>query len=194
MNSYDDKGGPIMLALGIDPGTAICGYGVVELKNNVLRPVHYGSVFTDKELRPELRLKKVYEEITDVITRFRPEVMSIEKLFFARNVNTAIPVAQSRGVVLLAAAQQGLEVLEFTPMQIKQAVTGTGSANKKQVIFMVQRLLGIRGKIDPDDTADALAMAICGLYEERVLRLRNNGTGARLQEILEAQRNPLSKR
>lgn len=79
-------------------------------------------------------------------------------------------------------------------MQIKQAVTGTGSANKKQVIFMVQRLLGIRGKIDPDDTADALAMAICGLYEERVLRLRNNGTGARLQEILEAQRNPLSKR
>ena len=91
-----------MLALGIDPGTAICGYGVVELKNNVLRPVHYGSVFTDKELRPELRLKKVYEEITDVITRFRPEVMSIEKLFFARNVNTAIPVAQSRGVVLLA--------------------------------------------------------------------------------------------
>ena len=183
-----------MLALGIDPGTAICGYGVVELKNNVLRPVHYGSVFTDKVLRPELRMKKIYEEITDVITRFHPEVMSIEKLFFARNVNTAIPVAQARGVVLLAAAQQGLEVLEFTPMQIKQAVTGTGSANKKQVIFMVQRLLGIREKIDPDDTADALAMAICGLYEERVLRLRSNGTGARIQEILEAQRNPLSKR
>lgn len=79
-----------MLALGIDPGTAICGYGVVELKNNVLRPVHYGSVFTDKELRPELRLKKVYEEITDVITRFRPEVMSIEKLFLHE---TSIPLS-----------------------------------------------------------------------------------------------------
>ncbi len=183
-----------MLALGIDPGTAICGYGLVEMKNNVLRPVLYGSVFTDKDWKPEVRLQKIYGDISAILERYHPDLLSIEKLFFARNVNTALPVAQSRGVVLLAAGQQGVPILEFTPMQIKQAVTGTGSASKKQVIFMAQRLLGIREKIAPDDTADALAMAICGLYEEHVLRLRNQGTGARIREILEAQRNPLSKR
>ena len=153
-----------MLALGIDPGTAICGYGLVELVGNRLRPIHYGAVFTDKDMPAELRLKKIYEDIGQLIDEYHPDIMSVEKLFFNRNVTTAIPVGQARGVVLLAAANKNLPILEFTPMQIKQAVVGTGSANKEQVIFMVQHLLNIREKIRPDDVADALAAAICGLH------------------------------
>ena len=145
-----------MLVLGIDPGTAICGYGLVDMTGNRLRPVFYGSVLTDKDMLPELRLKKIYDDISDIIDHFKPDLLSIEKLFFNRNVTTAIPVGQARGVVLLAAANKGLPVMEFTPMQIKLSVVGTGSATKEQVIYMVMHLLNIREKIKPDDTADAL--------------------------------------
>ena len=170
-----------MLALGIDPGTAICGYGVVEMKGSTLKPVFYGSILTGKDWRPEERLLKIHQDVSDIIGHFQPEFMSIEKLYFNRNVNTAIPVAQARGVVLLAAAEHNLPILEFTPMQIKKSVTGTGGAEKNQIIFMVRRLLG------------ALAAAICGLNQARVLQLQAKG-GARIGEILEKQRNPLSKR
>jgi len=182
-----------MLALGIDPGTAICGYGVVEMKGSVKKPVFYGSILTDKDWRPEERLLKIHQDISDIISHFHPDFMSIEKLYFNRNVNTAIPVAQARGVALLAAAEQRLPVLEFTPMQIKKSVTGTGTAEKKQIIYMVRQLLGIREEINPDDTADALAAAICGLNQASVMRLQAKG-GVRIGEILEEQRNPLSKR
>ena len=182
-----------MLALGIDPGTAICGYGVVEMKGSTLKPVFYGSILPGKDWCPEERLLKILQDVSDIISHFKPDFMSVEKLYFNRNVNTAIPVAQARGVVLLAAAEKKLPVLEFTPMQIKKSVTGTGAAEKNQIIFMVQRLLGIREKIEPDDTADALAAAICGLNQARVLQLQATG-GARIGEILEKQRNPLSKR
>lgn len=153
-----------MLALGIDPGTAICGYGLVDMTGNRLRPVHYGAVFTDKYMQPEMRLKKIYDEISALIETYRPDIMSVEQLFFNRNVTTAIAVGQARGVVLLTAADKKLPVLEFTPMQIKLAVVGTGSANKEQVTYMVQHLLNIRQKPKPDDVADALAVAICGLH------------------------------
>lgn len=153
-----------MLALGIDPGTAICGYGLVDMTGNRLRPVHYGAVFTDKDMHPEMRLKKIYDEISALIETYRPDIMSVEQLFFNRNVTTAIAVGQARGVVLLTAADKKLPVLEFTPMQIKLAVVGTGSANKEQVTYMVQHLLNIRQKPKPDDVADALAVAICGLH------------------------------
>ena len=122
-----------MLALGIDPGTAICGYGVVEMKGSVMKPVFYGSILTDKDWRPEERLLKIHQDVSDIIGHFQPEFMSIEKLYFNRNVNTAIPVAQARGVVLLAAAEHNLPILEFTPMQIKKSVTGTGGAEKNQI-------------------------------------------------------------
>ena len=138
-----------MLVLGIDPGTAICGYGLVDMTGNRLRPVFYGSILTDKDMLPELRLKKIYDDLTEIIEHFHPDYMSIEKLFFNRNVTTAIPVGQARGVALLAAANQGLPVMEFTPMQIKLSVVGTGSATKEQVIFMVMHLLNIREKIKP---------------------------------------------
>lgn len=153
-----------MLALGIDPGTAICGYGLVDLTGNRLRPIYYGAVFTDKDMQPEMRLKKIYDEISALIETYRPDIMSVEQLFFNRNVTTAIAVGQARGVVLLTAANKNLPVLEFTPMQIKLAVVGTGSANKEQVTYMVQHLLNIRQKPKPDDVADALAVAICGLH------------------------------
>lgn len=153
-----------MLALGIDPGTAICGYGLVDLTGNRLRPIHYGAVFTDKDMLPEMRLKKIYDEISALIETYKPDIMSVEQLFFNRNVTTAIAVGQARGVVLLTAANKSLPVLEFTPMQIKLAVVGTGSANKEQVTYMVQHLLNIRKKPKPDDVADALAVAICGLH------------------------------
>jgi len=152
-----------MLVLGIDPGTAICGYGVVDMTGNRLRPVFYGSVLTSKDMAPELRLKKIYDDISEIIEHYHPDYMSVEKLFFNRNVTTAIPVGQARGVVLLAAANHNIPILEFTPMQIKQSVVGTGSATKEQVIYMVMHLLNIRERIKPDDTADALAAAITGL-------------------------------
>ena len=102
-----------MIAIGIDPGTAICGYGIVDLTGNKLKPIHFGAVFTDKDMAPELRLKKIYEEISVLIDTYKPDIMSIEKLFFNRNVTTAIPVGQARGVVLLAAANKNLPILEF---------------------------------------------------------------------------------
>ena len=139
-----------MLAIGIDPGTAICGFGLVEMIGNRLRPVHYGAVFTDKNMLPEMRLKKIYDGLTELIDTYHPDIMSVEQLFFNRNVTTAISVGQARG--------------EFTPIQVKQAVVGFGSANKEQVQFMVQHLLNLREKPKPDDVADALAIAVCGLH------------------------------
>ena len=153
-----------MLALGIDPGTAICGYGLVKMEGNHLTPIHYGSVITDKDMLPELRLKKIFDELTELIEEYKPDFMSVEKLFFNKNVTTAIAVGQARGVIVLTAANKGIPVVEYTPIQIKQAVVGYGGADKKQVTFMVQKLLNIREKITPDDTADALAIAICGLH------------------------------
>ena len=141
-----------MLAIGIDPGTAICGFGLVEMVGNKLTPIHYGAVFTDKDMLPELRLKKIYDELSVLLDEYRPDVMSVEQLFFNRNV------------ALLTAANRGIQITEFTPMQIKQAVVGYGGANKEQVTFMVQKLLNIRTKPKPDDVADALAVAICGLH------------------------------
>lgn len=153
-----------MLALGIDPGTAICGFGIVRLEGNRLTPIHYGAVFTDKDMLAELRLKKIYEELTVLIEEYHPDIMSVEQLFFNRNVTTAISVGQARGVILLTAANKNVPVVEYTPIQIKQAVVGYGGADKEQVTFMVQKLLNIRTKPKPDDVADALAVAICGLH------------------------------
>ena len=109
-----------MLALGIDPGTAICGYGVVEMQGSRMKPVFYGSILTDKDWRPEERLLKTHQDVSDIIEHFHPDFMSIEKLFFNRNVNTAIPVSQARGVLLLAAAKQKLPVLKLHLCRLKK--------------------------------------------------------------------------
>ena len=153
-----------MIALGIDPGTAICGYGFVETHGSRLRPLAYGSIFTTPDMPMEQRLMKIFDELDALIKQHKPDVMGVEKLFFSRNVTTAIPVGQARGVVLLAAAKNNLRLVERTPMQIKQDVTGYGKATKNQVIYMVTKLLHLPEPPKPDDTADALAIAICTTY------------------------------
>lgn len=153
-----------MLALGIDPGTAICGYGFVEYKGRRLIPHEYGAITTSPKARMQDRLMTLYDELDGLIKKYKPDVMGVEQLFFNRNVTTAIPVGQARGVVLLAAAKNNLELVERTPLQVKQAVTGYGKADKKQVIYMVTKLLHLPKPPSPDDVADALAVAICTSY------------------------------
>ena len=153
-----------MLALGIDPGTATCGYGFVEYKGSRLIPHEYGAITTSPKARMQDRLMTLYDELDGLIKKYKPDVMGVEQLFFNRNVTTAIPVGQARGVVLLAAAKNNLELVERTPLQVKQAVTGYGKADKKQVIYMVTKLLHLPKPPSPDDVADALAVAICTSY------------------------------
>ncbi len=152
-----------MLALGIDPGTAICGFGLVQMTNCRLQPVHFGAVLTSKDLPMHERLAVIYAELDKVIKEYKPEVLAVEQLFFNRNVTTALTVGQARGIILLLAAHHKLRFAEFTPLQVKQAVTGYGRADKEQVTFMVQKLLNIKTKPKPDDVADALAVGICAL-------------------------------
>ena len=150
-----------MIILGIDPGLAIVGWGIVEYKSTRFRTIAYGSVQTPAGMKTEERLKLIYEGICELIQKYSPDAMAIEELFFNTNVTTGIRVAEARGVILLAAKQAGLEIQEYTPLQVKQAVVGYGRAEKKQVITMVTMLLGLSKPPKPDDTADALAIAIC---------------------------------
>ena len=153
-----------MLVLGIDPGTAICGYGFVELTGSRLRPHAYGAITTPSKMAVEKRLLKIHTELEMLIRKYAPDAMGVEQLFFNRNVTTAIPVGQARGVVLLTAAQNNITVVERTPLQVKQSVTGYGKATKEQVIYMVTKLLNLSSPPHPDDTADALAIAISAAY------------------------------
>jgi crossover junction endodeoxyribonuclease RuvC len=140
------------------------GYGIVEFQGGRERAITYGSLSTPKDMLPEKRLQSLYRGVVDLMLEFKPEVLAVEELFFGRNVTTAIHVGQARGVVLLAAADNGIPVREFTPMQVKMAVTGYGRADKPQVQSMVKILLGLAEVPKPDDTADALAIAIAALH------------------------------
>lgn len=150
-----------MIILGIDPGLAIVGWGVIEYKNARFRTVAYGSLQTPAGARTEERLSDIYNGMRELIDTYRPEAMAVEELFFNTNITTGIRVAEARGVILLAAEQAGIKIQEYTPPQVKQAVVGYGKAEKKQVINMVTMLLGLKTPPKPDDTADALAIAIC---------------------------------
>lgn len=150
-----------MRILGIDPGTGILGFGVVDVdKKGKVQLVDAGVIRTPVKEDDAVRLLTIYEELNDIIAQNKPRAMSVEKLFFARNVTTAMTVAQARGVVLLCGQQAGLELHEYTPMQIKQAITGYGRADKKQMQEMVRVLLGLKEVPRPDDAADALAAAL----------------------------------
>lgn len=162
-----------MLALGIDPGTAICGYGLVDMQGSRLKAVSYGAILTNPKMRPQDRLLKIYTELTEIIRKYKPDVMGVEQLFFNRNVTTAIPVGQARGIVLLTAAQNGIELVERTPLQIKQSVVGYGRASKEQIIYMVTKILHLPEPPKPDDVADALAVAICTTHCMNSLTWRN---------------------
>ena len=162
-----------MLAMGIDPGNAICGYGFVELNGNSLHGSGFGVIRTTPSMRRAERLKVLYEKINELIRERRPDIVGVEKLFFNRNVTTAIPVGQARGIVLLSAAKNGLELVERTPLQVKQAVTGYGKATKDQVIYMVTKILHLPKPPHPDDVADALAIAICTTHCMNSITWRN---------------------
>ena len=150
-----------MKILGIDPGYAIVGFGVVEYDGYKFVPVHFGAITTEAGTDFCIRLKTIFDDMNTVLDTFRPDVMSIEKLFFNTNQKTGIDVAQARGVTVLAATNAGIPVFEYTPLQVKQAVVGYGRAEKPQVMEMTRRILGLADVPRPDDTADALALAIC---------------------------------
>ena len=157
-----------MIALGVDPGTAITGYGIVrDSPDGRMFKVDYGVIRTDPKTPFPLRLKKIHEGIDSIIKQHKPQVASIEQLFFGRNVSTALSVGQARGVVVLTCVLAGLELSEYTPMQVKDAVTGYGRAEKMQIQQMVKVLLGLPEIPKPDDAADALALAICHLQSYR---------------------------
>ena len=156
------------LVLGIDPGTATIGYAIVhDLPDGGCEAIDYGVITTPKTDSAANRLVQVYDQIKIIISRHQPDSAAVEKLFFQRNITTAIAVGQARGVVMLALAQAGLEIGEYTPNEIKQAVTGYGSADKRQVQEMVRVQLALDGIPKPDDAADALAVAICHLSTRR---------------------------
>ncbi len=150
-----------MRIIGIDPGTGILGFGVIEVVKGKPHLVDGGVIRTPVKEDDAVRLATIYEELTEIIAETRPTEMAVEKLFFAQNVTTAITVAQARGVVLLTGMQAGLKIAEYTPLQIKQALTGYGRAEKKQIQEMVRVILQLKEAPKPDDCADAIATAIC---------------------------------
>ncbi len=147
------------MIIGIDPGLAKTGFGIIDEVDGV-RCVRYGVIITPSDLRLQIRVQTIFREIKEILGMYEPDELAIERLFFSRNVSSAIEVSHARGVVLLAASEYGIEVFEYTPNQIKQAVTGSGRADKKQMQKMIGMLLGIDEKM-PADSADALAAAIC---------------------------------
>lgn len=156
-----------MIILGIDPGTAMLGFGIVERTGPRLRAIDYGVISTSSQLTLPERLEAIYLALTDLIELHAPAIVGVERLFFTKNVQTAFAVGQARGVVLLAAAQHDLEVREATPNEVKVATAGHGGAGKEQVQRMVQAILGLAEMPTPDDAADALAIAICVANRER---------------------------
>ena len=150
-----------MRILGIDPGYATIGYGIVEYDNFRFKTISYGAVTTTPQKVFSDRLCDIFNDINTLIETYHPDCLSIEKLYFNTNTTTAIDVAQARGVILLAASKSGIEIFEYTPLQVKQSITGYGRAEKHQVMEMVKNLLGLNAVPKPDDTADALALAIC---------------------------------
>lgn len=150
-----------MVILGVDPGYAIVGYGVVRVQNSRYQPLEHGAIVTKADDIFVRRLEIIYDSLTQVLEKWKPDAISIEKLYFQNNQKTAIGVAEARGVILLAAQKASVPIFEYTPLQVKMAVTGYGQAQKPQVMEMTRRLLCLKEVPKPDDTADALAMAIC---------------------------------
>lgn len=160
-----------MIILGIDPGTATTGFGVIESKKG-FKVIDYGVISTKAGVEAGSRLEEIYNGVVELIDRYKPEIASVESLFFCNNIKTAMAVGQARGVVILACRQKGLDFFEYTPKQVKQAVVGYGMADKKQVQYMVQRIYNLNELPRPDDAADALALCYChGLN-----KLNNMGT------------------
>ena len=150
-----------MLILGIDPGYAIIGWGIIRFERGKYIPVDFGAITTNAGVPFNRRLEQIYDQLNELLDTHHPDVVAVEKLYFQTNAKTAIDVAQARGVTMLALQKHGMPVYEYTPLQVKSAVTGFGQAQKPQVMEMTKRLLRLKAVPKPDDTADALAIAIC---------------------------------
>jgi crossover junction endodeoxyribonuclease RuvC len=156
-----------MLVIGIDPGTATTGYGIVEEnQRKEIRAIAYGIIKTEPNIPAEQRLLEIYEQLNELILLHRPDTGAVEKLFFSKNVTTAIAVGQARGVILLSLASAHIPLVEYTPNEIKQAVTGYGGADKKQIQEMIRTILNLDSIPKPDDAADALAIALCHVQSQ----------------------------
>lgn len=162
-----------MIILGVDPGTAITGYGIIKVAGNKFQPLEYGCVYTEAHYPDEIRLKKIYENISALIEKYKPDELAVEELFFNKNIRTALSVGQARGVILLAGALQGIPVNEYTPLQVKQSVVGYGRAQKQQVQHMIKILLNLPEIPKPNDAADALAIAVCHAHFKQT-QVRSN--------------------
>ncbi len=174
-----------MIVLGIDPGTAALGYGILERTGAVLRAIDYGCLTTTADWSLPDRLNAIHAHVSELIETHAPDLVAVERLFFSRNAQTAFAVGQARGVVLLAAAQAGVPVREATPNEVKMAVTGYGAADKAQVGRMVAVILQLAEVPTPDDTSDALAIAVCIANAERAADRLNGGTGAGKASLLD---------
>lgn len=163
-----------MIILGIDPGYAIVGYGVIDYRNNHFTVIDYGAILTDAGTPFNERLEKIYDNLSALIEKYNPEAMSVEKVFYNSNAKTVIDVSQARGVIMLAAQKNRVPVFEYTPLQVKQSVVGYGRAEKKQIQEMTKRILSLEKVPKPDDTADALAMAICHAHSSGSLSAMDN--------------------
>lgn len=150
-----------MIVIGIDPGLATVGFGVIKTEKEKATPISYGCIRTSPDKETPARLLEIYNEITSLFEKYKPEVIAVEKLFFSKNVTNALSVSEARGVIFLAAQQQNIPIFEYTPNQVKQAITGSGRADKKQVQEMIKRLLGLDEIPEPDDAADGLSIALC---------------------------------
>src|SRR5918997_3684995 len=166
------SGGRGHTILGIDPGTATMGWGVVRQEGNRLRYMQHGAITTPPDWEMPRRLGRLFDGVTELVRGYRPETIAVEELFFNTNVTTAITVGQARGVALLAAYRAGIEVAEYTPLQVKQAITSYGRAEKQQVQEMVKTLLSLREIPRPDDAADGLAIAVCHAFSSRMGKRR----------------------
>ncbi|MBR3145614.1 MAG: crossover junction endodeoxyribonuclease RuvC [Clostridia bacterium] len=167
-----------MRILGIDPGYAIIGYGIVDYENFHFKIVSYGAITTNADTPFTKRLSLIFEDMKTIIEKYKPDELAIEKLFFNTNTTTAIDVAGARGAILLSANQNNLSVYEYTPLQVKQSITGYGRAEKHQVMEMVKNLLSLNSVPKPDDTADALAIAVCHGHSKGSLYGSVNGRGS----------------
>ncbi|MFZ5351413.1 MAG: crossover junction endodeoxyribonuclease RuvC [Bacillota bacterium] len=150
-----------MIIIGIDPGIAILGYGILKFEASKFTVIAYGAITTDANTSMSARLKHIYIELSILLERYRPDVFAVEELFFNKNIKTALTVGHARGVAIVAASNHDIPVYEYTPLQVKQAIVGYGRAEKKQMQQMVKLLLNLRQVPKPDDVADALAVAIC---------------------------------
>ena len=150
-----------MRIIGIDPGLATIGWGIIDTNGSHHKPVDYGAIITPPHTALEDRLLMIHHELSKILETYKPQAMAVEELFFNTNITTGIRVAEARGVILLCAKEHNVEIFEYTPLQVKQSVVGYGRADKKQVITMVSMILSLKTPPKPDDTADALAIAVC---------------------------------